>query len=410
MASRSRLCLKVLPLALFLLFSIILLSSAPVRADQVLTAGKTWGSGITVDGSGNILMTGGTASFGRGQSLALFMKYAPSGKLLCMKTWGGPQDTFGYGVAFDSSNNIYVTGATQSFGGQQPDVFLLKYDSSCNLLFQIPWGGTGNDVGRGVAVDGFDNVYVTGSTDSYGAGQSDVFLLKYGPSGEFQFSKTWGGSQNDYASGVAVDGSGNVYVTGSTGSFGAGQSDVFLLKYDPSGNLSFHETWGGAQNDYGSGIAVDGGGNVYVTGSTYGATSGVASVFLLKYDPSGNLLFEKTWGGTQSDYGSSVAVDGAGNVCVTGYTYSSSATLGVPNAFLLKYDPSGTLMFQKTWGGLRGDYGYGVAVDGSGNTYVSGYTYSFGPNRQGVNVFLLRYDPSGNLLFQKTYGGGIPDP
>jgi len=327
-----------------------------------------------------------------------------------MKTWGGPQDTFGYGVAFDSSNNIYVTGATQSFGGQQPDVFLLKYDSSCNLLFQIPWGGTGNDVGRGVAVDGFDNVYVTGSTDSYGAGQSDVFLLKYGPSGEFQFSKTWGGSKNDYASGVAVDGTGNVYVTGSTGSFGAGQSDVFLLKYDPSGNLLFQETWGGTQNDYGSGIAVDGGGNVYVTGSTYGATSGVASVFLLKYDPSGNLLFEKTWGGTQSDYGSGVAVDGAGNVYVTGYTYSSSATLGVPNAFLLKYDPSGTLLFQKTWGGLRGDYGYGVAVDGSGNTYVSGYTYSFGPNRQGVNVFLLRYDPSGNLLFQQTYGGGIPDP
>lgn len=412
MASNSRAHLKVLPLAAFLLLSIILMPLAPVRADQVLTAGKVWGSGITVDTAGNILMTGGTASFGRGQSLALLMKYSPSGKLLCMKTWGGPQDTFGYGIAYDSSNDIYVTGATQSFGGQQPDAFLAKYDSSCNLLFQIAWGGAGNDVGRGVTVDGFDNVYVTGSTDGYGAGLSDAFLLKYGPSGEFQFSKTWGGSQNDYGSGVVVDGAGSIYVTGSTGSYGAGQSDVFLLKYDPSGNLSFHEIWGGAQNDYSSGIAVDEAGNTYITGYTnsFGDTSGISAVFLLKYSPSGSLLFQKTWGGTQNDYGSGVAVDSAGDAYVTGYTYTSSTIPGVASVFLLKYDPSGNLLYQKIWGGLKGDYGYGVAVDGSGNAYVSGYTYSFGPNSQGANVFLLRIDPSGNLLFQKTYGGGIPDP
>ncbi len=400
---------KVIILAFFLLFSsILVLSSTAVRADQVLTNGKILSSGVAVDSAGNILVTGGTAVFGRGQSLAFLLKYDASGKLLCLKTWGGPQDTFGYAVVFDSSNNIYVTGATQSFGGQSPDVFLVKYDSSCNLLFQVAWGGAGNDLGRGVAVDAFDNVYVTGSTDSFGAGLSDIFLLKYDPAGEFQFSKTWGGTQNDHGSGIATDGSGNIYITGTTLSSGSKQQAVVLLKYDSSGNLLFQKTWGGAQNDYGSGIAVDSGDNVYLTGYTYSfaVTPGVASVFLLKYDPSGNLLFQKTWGGTQSDYGFGIAVDSAGNVYLTGSSNSFGG--GQSKVFLLKFDSSGNQLFLKTWGGLKGDYGYAVAVDGSGNIYIAGYTYSFGPNRQGVNLFLLKYDLSGSLLFQRAYGGGAP--
>ncbi len=400
---------KVIILAFCLLFSrSLVLSSTAVRWDQGLTNGKILSSGVAVDSAGNILVTGGTAVFGRGQSLAFLLKYDASGKLLCLKTWGGPQDTFGYAVVFDSSNNIYVTGATQSFGGQSPDVFLVKYDSSCNLLFQVAWGGAGNDLGRGVAVDAFDNVYVTGSTDSFGAGLSDIFLLKYDPAGEFQFSKTWGGTQNDHGSGIATDGSGNIYITGTTLSSGSKQQAVVLLKYDSSGNLLFQKTWGGAQNDYGSGIAVDSGDNVYLTGYTYSfaVTPGVASVFLLKYDPSGNLLFQKTWGGTQSDYGFGIAVDSAGNVYLTGSSNSFGG--GQSKVFLLKFDSSGNQLFLKTWGGLKGDYGYAVAVDGSGNIYIAGYTYSFGPNRQGVNLFLLKYDLSGSLLFQRAYGGGAP--
>jgi len=418
MSKITQMYLKVVPVAFLILFaSLGLLTIMPARADQVLTLGRIWGSNIAVDSAGRVALTGSTAGFGDGQSLAVLFKYTPSGKILCFKTFGGsttsnPQDTFGYGVAFDSSNSMYWTGTTQTFGGEDFDVFLQKFDSSCNLIFTMQWGGAGNDVPRGIAVDSVDNVYIAGSTDSFGAGLSDAFLLKYSADGEFQFSRMWGGLKNDLATGVAVDSAGNVYVAGATESFGAGQSEVFLLKYDSMGNLLFQTTWGGPQNDYASGLAVDAAGNVYVTGYTYsyGVTQGIASVILLKYDPSGNLLFQKTWGGAQNDYGSGVAVDGAGNVYVTGYTYSFSVTPGVANAFLLKYDSSGNLLLQNIWGGNKGDYGYGIATDHAGNIYVSGYTYSFGPNSQGVNVFLLKYDRSGNLLFQKTYGGRIPTP
>lgn len=425
MISSTRIFLKALILVVLLALSSSLLFSTSVRADQVVTFGRIWNSGIAIDSAGNVAIIGSTVGFGNNYpALATLLKYSPSGKLECFKTFGGGSsllDTFGYAVAFDTSNNMYVTGTTQTFGGQDFDVFLQKYDSSCNLVVPtFQWAGPGNDVPRGIAVDSFDNVYITGYTDSYGAGQFDVFLLKFRPyDNEFLFSKTWGGPQNDYGFGVAVDGFDNVYVTGATNSYGAAQSsygatasDAFLLKYDSSGNLLFQKTWGGPQNDYGNGVAVDSAGNIYVAGTTnsFGTKSGVPNAFLLKYDSGGRLLFNQFWEEGQSSYGTGVTVDAVGNVYLTGYAYGLGTNLGVPKAFLLKYDPSGNLLLRRAWGGNRGDYGYGVVVDFQGNIYETGYTFSFGPNAQGVNIFFLKYAPSGDLLFQKTYGGGTPDP
>lgn len=256
-----------------------------------------------------------------------------------------------------------------------------------------------------------DNVYITGSTDSFNNGTTQIFLLKYTSYGDLQFSKIWGGLRNDYGNAVAVDLFGNVYVVGTTDSIGAGGSDIILLKYDSSGSLLFQRTWGGTQNDFGTGVAVDSGGYVYVTGYTYslGPTPGVSAIVLLKYDPSGNLLFQKTWGGTMNDFATAITTDIDGNVYVTGYTKSFSINRGVPSALLLKFDQSGNLLFQRSWGGNRGDFAYGVAVDAAENVYVTGYTYSFGPNAQGANYFFLRYDISGNLAWQNIYGGGIPE-
>lgn len=414
----QKLRLSILLTALALL-STITFASLPTHADALLNAG-TFGSAATVDSEGSLIVIGSSSSFSNGQSQAFLFKFvsslpdSPTGQRACMRTFGNgePYDTFGYSVATDTSNSIYITGSTQTFGGENYNVFLQKYDQSCNLIYTKQWAGQGNDVPRGITTDAFDNVYITGYTNSFDNGSTQIFLLKYTGFGELQFSKLWGGVRNDYGYGVAADNLGNVYVVGTTSSFGAGGSDVVLLKYDSSGNLLYQKTWGGTQNDYGTGVAVDAGGYVYVTGYTYslGPTPGIPSVFLLKYDPSGNLLFQKTWGGTKNDFATGIAVDLDGNVYVVGYTKSYSITPGVPSAFLLKFDQSGDLLFMKVWGGNRGDFAYGVAVDSAENVYVTGYTYSFGPNTQGTNFFILKYDVLGNLLFEKLYGGGIPDP
>jgi len=411
-----RMSLKVVTISCLLLFVSCLFIPSSVQASQIVMNGSLWNSAIAVNGVGNVAVIGSSAGFGTGEILAFWMMYNPQGQLVCFRTFGddsSPLDTFGYGVAFDTSNNIYVTGATQTFGGESFNVFIIRYDSSCNQLGPtIQWASIdhlANDIPRGITVDTLDNVYVTGYTTN--GGQTTPFLLKYAGDGEFQYSKTWGGVQNTFPTAIDVDTSGNVYITGySTGTSGA--SRVFLVKFDPAGNLLSQQTWGGGNGDYSTGVAVDGAGNIYLTGYTYSysTTPGVANTFLLKFDPYLHLLFQKTWGDANSNFGSGVSVDLAGNVYVTGYSYGLSST-GTPKVVLLKFDPSGNLLMDNTWGGNRGDYGYAVGVDPIGNVYVTGYTYSFGPNtNKGTNFFVLKYDSYGSLVSQTTYGGGQPLP
>src|SRR5712692_3846519 len=179
------------------------------------------------------------------------------------KTWGGSGTDIGNGVAVDSSGNIYVTGRTSSFGAGSPSqiaLILLKYNSSGILQWQKIWSGSGNgsDNGWGVAVDSSGNIYVTGDTSSFGAGGLDVLLLKFNSTGGLLWQKTWGGKYTDVGLRVAVDptNNSNVYVTGQTANFGAGSMDVLLLKFSSSGMLLWQKTWGGSYTDYGAGVVV----------------------------------------------------------------------------------------------------------------------------------------------------------
>jgi len=416
MVQKYRLCVL---LTVLTLLSVVTFSSISVQAEPWLTAGGMFGSAAAIDNEGSLLVVGSSVPFSNGQSQAFFFKYVSSlpdstlDQRACMRTFGNgePLETFGYSITTDVSDNIYITGATQTFGGEDYDVFIQEYTSSCNLLNTIQWGGAGNDIPHGITTDTVGNVYVVGSTDSFGNGLTQIFLLKYDTEGELQFSQTWG-TTNSFGNGVAVDNLGNVYVVGTTTNGGAG-TQIVVLKYDSSGNLLFDKmVGGGIQNSYGTGVAVDGAGNVYVTGYTYGLgpTPGISAVILLKYDQLGNLIFQGIWGGKQNDAATGIAVDIDGNVYLTGYTKSYSITPGVPSAFLLKFDEAGNLLFQRVWGGNRGDFGYGIAVDTTENAYVTGYTFSFGPNSQGANFFILKYDIAGNLQWTKLYGGGIPDP
>ena len=401
------------------LLSIVAFSGVSVQAAPWLTPGGMFGSAATIDNEGSLLVIGSTVPFSNGMSQAFWFKFvsglpdSPLVQSTCFRTYGNgePLETFGYSITTDVSDNIYVTGATQTFDGENYHVFLQEYTSSCNLIYTQEWGGQGNDIPHAITTDTIGNVYVVGSTDSFGNGLTQIFLLKYNNQGELVFSQTWG-TTNSYGNGVAVDNLGNVYVIG-TESHPESGSQIVLLKYDSSGNLLMQRmTGGGVYDSYGTGIAVDGAGNVFATGYSYslGPTPGISAVVLLKYDPSGNILFQTIWGGKKDDAATSIAVDIDGNVYLTGYTKSYSVTPDIPSAFILKFDPAGNLLFQHVWGGTRGDFGYGIAVDTTEDAYVTGYTFSFGPNGQGANFFILKYDIAGNLQWTKLYGGGIPDP
>lgn len=265
---------------------------------------------------------------------------------------------------------------------------------------------------------------------------------------DFQWARSASGTGLDNGEKIAVDGSGNVYVTGyyrsSTISFGSivltkepgnsSSSAVFLAKYDPNGNVLWAISAGGNEEDISNGIATDANGNVCITGgfmsdsitlgstTLYNATTNLAEdVFVAKFSPDGDLLWARSGagsGGTARDVGNAVAVDGSGNVYACGYFRSQSilfgsavlTNAGQADAFIVKYDPNGNVVWARSEAGAGGDFCTGLAADASGNVYASGRYYSnsitIGSTtltnvNNNYDLFIAKYDTDGNPLWAK---------
>ncbi len=256
------------------------------------------------------------------------------------------------------------------------------------------------------------------------------------------WSRGLGGTSSDTGYGVAVDASGNVYVTGyfyNTVDFGggvltsAGSNDVFLASYTPSGKHRWSKRFGSTSSDYGYAVAVDGAGNVYLAGYFYGTvdfgggaltSAGSNDIFVASYTASGQHRWSKRFGGTSSDYAYGLAVDGSGNLYLTGSFYTSidfgggaiAANGSSTDLYLASFTSLGAHRWSKGFGGTSSDYGYGVATDAGGNVYLTGYFYntlSFGgaslTSAGSFDVFLASFTSAGAHRWSKNFGGTSSD-
>jgi hypothetical protein len=387
-------------------------------------------------------------------------------------------------------NHQFPGGPELAAHGPTPRLILAPAPSYSTYL-----GGLGFDVATDVAVGSTGSVYVTGYTNSAGfppasvtrigpGGGScgsgadvypcfDAFVAKLDPTGSrLEYVTYFGGSGDDYATGIAVDGYGNAYVTGFTNSAdwptahapqaspGGGLCgnanpepcfDAFVAKLDATGATLLYSTYlGGSADDYGQGIAVDSAESVVVTGFTASADfpttgtlqsvhAGPYDAFVTKLEPAGSsLVYSTYWGGSGDDYGTSIALDPAGNAYATGYTNSpdfptasalqptdGGGTCGTPpsieacfDAYVVKVNADGSQLIYSTYlGGSGGDYGRGLAVDASGNAYVTGLTTStdfpvtagalqIAGGGTSVDAFVTKLDPTGSSVVYSTYLGG----
>jgi uncharacterized delta-60 repeat protein len=316
-------------------------------------------------------------------------------------TWGDSGYDRARSVDLDNSGNVYITGQTDSFSAGDSDVFLLKYSYQGILLWQKTWGGTDTEYGNALDMDSDGNVYIAGSTKSYGTGNFDSLLLKYSPDGSLLWEKTWGGGDEDYAQAISIDSSGNIYLAGVTKSFGSGNYDAFLLKYTSNGTLTWKKTWGGEGYDDAGALSTDGNGDIYVGGYT-GSFGSNGDAFVVKYSTDGEVLWQKSWGGEYADAARCLLADANGNVYMVGQGYSATGT--DCDAAIMALTSDGSLSWQRIWYGDGNDEARSVDVDSSGNVYVVGYTSSVGG--ASPDVLFLKLSSEGTLIWQQNWGAG----
>ncbi|OGF45353.1 MAG: hypothetical protein A2452_02135 [Candidatus Firestonebacteria bacterium RIFOXYC2_FULL_39_67] len=263
----------------------------------------------------------------------------------------------------------------------------------------------GNDYGMGIAVDISGNIYVTGYESVTGQG-NNIWTRKYDNNGSEVWTKTHNGvtDGSDQGRGIAVDSSGNVYAIGNEEITGQ-SANIWIRKYDNNGAEIWTRTYNGVANgvDMGSGIAVDISGNVYVTGSEEIAGHSY-NIWTRKYNSNGAEIWTRTYNGAanSTDSGIGIAVDDSGNVYVTG---TEEVTGQSYNIWTRKYDSSGSEVWTKTYNGSANasDYGNGIAVDDIGNVYVTGCETVAGQNFS--NTWTRKYDSNGTEVWTRTYNG-----
>jgi hypothetical protein len=387
------------------------------------------GLDIAVDKYGNTYITGyfdSTALFGstvltsQGEYDVFVGKLNNDGEWQWVKSAGGTELDLGVGIAVDTNCNVYITGffeGSATFGNitlfsqGSDDVFVAKLNNDGEWQWAKSAGATGfyDTIGFGVATDRNGNCYITGFFEdmvTFGSivltslGSEDMFIAKLDTNGEWQWAKNGGGTQADGGMSIAVDTTGNAYISGffiGTAIFGddtligQGGLDVFVTKINTYGEWQWAV---GALTDlfqeipHPPDVAVDGNGNVYITGNfkgtaIFGSTSfvsqGYSDIFIAKLNTNGEWQWAKSAGGIYYDSGQGIGVDGTGNTYVTGY-FNDTVTFGTTtltckgefDAFVIKLTSDGDWQWAVSAGGIKYCLGIGIAVDFVGNNYIIG--------------------------------------
>ena len=404
---------------------------------------------VTVDSSGNIIIAGYTygdldgnlnSDASHASPDVFVAKFDQYGEKLWTAETGSTGYDLAYGAATDSSGNIYIIGSTDSrLDGQTnaggADCFVTKYDAAGGKVWTRLIGGPDIDIGTGIAVDASGNVVITGYTygdmvtslgtftnkDLSGL-TTDLFVAKLGASdGALIWLDLRGTPYHDQAEAIAVDGAGSIFVTGHTkgdldnrinqAAVPGSTSDLFLIKYTNGGVRQWTELLGTTDDEQAWAVAVDGGGNVSVAGGTWGSLDGnantdlsgaTADAFVVTYDGGGNKLWSRMLGTPGNELARGIALDASGNVYVTGSTrgsFTGFTNAGGYDVFAARYVPSSqTWLWTGEIGTSADENAYGIAIDKSGNAVITGSTagnFDAITNAGSFDAFLMSYQQDG---------------
>ncbi|MFW9940060.1 MAG: SBBP repeat-containing protein [Candidatus Thorarchaeota archaeon] len=357
--------------------------------------------GIALDSFGNIYIAGSIFDESTLDTRIFLAKFNNLGHLQWNRTFDRGEQ-YAYDIAIDSADTVYVVGAIEDNITTYTDLLLIKYDNLGNYQSNITWGGSYSDSCIGIVLDSEDNIYLTGQ---YGVDDMDydLCLVKYNTLGEYQWNRTWGETGEDVGYKLVLDSSNNIYVTGQfvTASNGA---DICLIKYNNLGEYQWNRTWNIGTHEYGTGIALDSSNNIYVTGYFLNGSYPNYDAVLIKWNNAGTKIWNKTWGKDHIDIILDIELDSEDQIYLTGFANYSATRQD--DFWLMQYNTNGQQLYNNIWGGSKIDRFYAMTLDSANNLYITGTTENFGANK--ADVYLAMYSTNGqpseeNIPFGSTY-------
>ncbi len=326
-------------------------------------------------------------------SLNFTVEYGRSDNNNWYRVWGGTGADYCYAIALDSSNNIYLGGVIEIFGGSQNlALCLVKYDNAGNYQWNKTIEGSSYR-GCAIAIDSSDNIYLAGEISNSDSILFDMILIKFDALGNYQWNKTWDGGKDGYdcCYAIGLDSLENIYLAGGSNS-GPNNEDFCLVKYDNMGNYQWNRTWGGAYNDICWAMALDSSDNIYLAGDTWSFGAQGCDMCLLKYNRTGDFQWNKTWSDSVSDHCQAIVFDSLENIYLAG----SSNNAGSQDFCLVKYNKSGFFQWNRTWGGAYSDSCRSMLIDPSENLYLAG--------TKNDKYSIVVYNTNGTLQWSITKG------
>lgn len=328
------------------------------------------------------------------------------GQTTFQKSFGGSNLDINESTEQTSDGGYIMAGVTNSFGAGDWDIYLNKVNSVGNTIWTTAIGGTDVDYCFSVHQTNDGAYVVAGYTKSYGAGEADAFLLKVSSTGNVLWGKTWGAGADDVFNDVKQTSDSGFILVGYTQNYGAGSDDVYLVKTDSNGNTQWTKTFGGGASDVGQTVIQTSDGGFILGGLTYSFGALNQDAYVVKTDSVGNVQWSKRFGGTADE---AFFVAKPLNVG-TGYTFlgtTNSFSSGDNDIYLVKVDSSGTPFWSRQYSSPSYDWGYSIDVKSNDGFVISGSTNGFGAGN--YDAYLLNADSSGTILWAKVYGSAFYD-
>ncbi|MBN2537858.1 hypothetical protein JXB37_06240, partial [candidate division WOR-3 bacterium] len=332
--------------------------------------------------------------------VAALLAVAPA-QVTFMRTYGDTADEEGLSVAQTEDGGYVVAGHTGSYGAGRDDVWVIRIESRGDTLWTMAWGGADHDRARWITQTEDGGYIVAGETWSYGAGSYDVWLIKTDRTGGISWTQTYGGTSEDRGYSASPTSDGGYIVVGSTWSYGVGNMDAWLVKTNSLGDTLWTRSFGGPAWDWCHSVVQTRNGGYALAGCTGAFGAGAPDAWLIRTDAAGDTLWTRTYGGMDWDEAATVVQTQDGGFAIICNTESLD-----DETWLIRTDSLGDTLWTRTYGSPSDDFARSLLQSEDGCYIITGFT-QFGPG--GANAWLVKIDPAGDTVWTRTFGGSSWD-